>query len=335
MNYYDLLGVSPEATPEQIRAAYRTLVQLFHPDRLAHLKPESRAFAEERLKALNRAYEVLGDPARRAAYDYTNAPPPAPEPRSQPQARSPAAPSPPRPMQPDFPGAARRATLERRRRVAQLEAEILELTRGVARVEAERDHTNRLWQRHETRTRRWFWFFTVFTGLGAWNLLAIGIGIFAQPPDVLNPLAQRLAFVLLVAVYEYAAGLTIVLVCRTPGVPVSYFGTLLLTGRGLLLGWAVGLLGWGLWQVVFLEVDNLASLIALALVVLLAHVAYAYFAFGHMPRIAREQHRLFEHASKPMLQAYQHQLMQLRAQKAVIESGKWDPETDRGRVGSG
>src|ERR1700682_2447117 len=84
MSYYDLLGVPPEATAEQIRAAYRTLVQLFHPDRLAHLKPESRMFAEERLKALNRAYEVLGDPARRAAYDYANtprsAPPPAPAP---------------------------------------------------------------------------------------------------------------------------------------------------------------------------------------------------------------------------------------------------------------
>src|ERR1700682_4138641 len=110
MSYYDLLGVPPEATAEQIRAAYRTLVQLFHPDRLAHLKPESRLFAEERLKALNRAYEVLGDPARRAAYDYANTPrPPAPpESRSpsRPEARSTARPEqwsqpPPRPAQPD------------------------------------------------------------------------------------------------------------------------------------------------------------------------------------------------------------------------------------------
>src|SRR5712692_7818651 len=152
MSYYDLLGVPPEATPEQIRAAYRTLVQLFHPDRLAHLKAESRLFAEERLKALNHAYEVLGDPARRAAYDYSNAPRSAPasqpsaqtRPQPQPEARSPATP-PPRPMQPDFPGAARRATLDRRRRVAQLDAEIAELTRGVAQMEADRDHTNRLW----------------------------------------------------------------------------------------------------------------------------------------------------------------------------------------------
>src|SRR5258708_35076150 len=131
MSYYDWLGVPPEATAEEVGAASRTLVQLFHPDRLAHLKPESRLFAEERLKSLNRAYEVLGDPARRAAYDYANTPrPPAPpEPRSptassRPEARSTARPEqwsqpPPRPAQPDLPGAARRATLERRRRVAQ------------------------------------------------------------------------------------------------------------------------------------------------------------------------------------------------------------------------
>ena len=82
MSYYDLLGVPPEATQEDIRAAYRTLVQLFHPDRLAHLKPESRLFAEERLKSLNRAYEVLGDPARRAAYDRIAAAGRRPSPRA-------------------------------------------------------------------------------------------------------------------------------------------------------------------------------------------------------------------------------------------------------------
>jgi hypothetical protein len=330
MSYYDLLGVPPEATQEEIRAAYRTLVQLFHPDRLAHLKPESRLFAEERLKSLNRAYEVLGDPARRAAYDYANTPRPAPPPQPRassapyrPEQRS-EPPPPPPPQQPDFPGAARRATLERKRRVAQIEAEIAELSRGVAQMEAERDHTNRLWQRHERRTQRWFWFFTVFTGLGALNLLAIGIGIFAQPPGVLNPLGQRVAFVLLVALYEYAAALTITFVCRTPGAPVSYVGTLLVTGRGLVPGWLVGLLGWGLWQVLFQDINSLASVIVLAVVMLLAHIVFAYFALGHMPRVAREQQRLFEHASKPMLQAYQHQLTQLRAQKAVMESGKWE-----------
>jgi hypothetical protein len=106
--------------------------------------------------------------------------------------------------------------------------------------------------------------------------------------------------------------------------PVSYLGALLVTGRGLVAGWVVGLLGWGLWQVVFQDINSLGSLTVLALVVLLAHIAFANFALGHMPRLAREQQRLFEHASKPMLQANQHQLTQLRAQKAVMESGQWE-----------
>jgi len=322
MSYYDLLGVPPEATADDIRSAYRTLVQLFHPDRLAHLKPESRAFAENSLREVNRAYEVLGDPARRAAYDYSNAPrpttpaPAAPDPRAGGGSSAPPA----RPLPPDIPGAARRATMDRRRRIAQLEAEITDLSRGVAQMEAERDYNNRLWQRHERRTLRWFWFFTIFTGLGGLNLLAIGIGIFAQPPGVLSVLASRLAFVLLVGLYEYAAALTITLVCRAPGTPVSYVGVLKVTGRGLLAGWPAGLLGWVLWQVTFQQLDSLASLIVLASVVLLAHVVFAYVALGHLPRIARERQRVYEFASKPMLQAYQHQLTQLRAQKAVMEA---------------
>src|SRR5687768_12068893 len=62
LNYYDILGVPRDATQDQVRSAYRSLVQLFHPDRLRHLRPEVRSFAEERLKTLNQAYEVLGDP---------------------------------------------------------------------------------------------------------------------------------------------------------------------------------------------------------------------------------------------------------------------------------
>ena len=64
----------------------------------------------------------------------------------------------------------------------------------------------------------------------------------------------------------------------------------------------------------------LVILLVLALVVLLAHGVFAWLAVGHMPRFVREQQRQFDHASSPMLQAYQHQLTQLRAQKAVIES---------------
>jgi hypothetical protein len=85
-----------------------------------------------------------------------------------------------------------------------------------------------------------------------------------------------------------------VFVCRTPGSPVSFSGTLMVTGRGLLLGWVVGLLGWGLWNSIFLDVTGLASLVVLALVVLLAHMAFAYFAPAHMPPIARDQKAVVE-----------------------------------------
>ena len=71
MKYYEILDLPPTATDEQIRAAYRILVQLHHPDRLQQVSPAVRAYAEERLKKINEAYGVLGDPERRAAYDAT------------------------------------------------------------------------------------------------------------------------------------------------------------------------------------------------------------------------------------------------------------------------
>src|SRR5258705_11432545 len=69
MKYYEILDLPPGATEEQIRAAYRILVQLHHPDRLQQVPANVRAYAEERLKKINEAYRVLGVPERRAAYD--------------------------------------------------------------------------------------------------------------------------------------------------------------------------------------------------------------------------------------------------------------------------
>lgn len=60
---YKLLQVDSEADPEVIQAAYRRLAQKFHPD-LA-VGPE----AAERMVAINGAWEVIGDPVRRAEYD--------------------------------------------------------------------------------------------------------------------------------------------------------------------------------------------------------------------------------------------------------------------------
>lgn len=62
--HYDTLKVSRDAPAEVIQAAYRSLARKYHPDHGART-PESEAA----MKAINAAYEILGDPARRAAYD--------------------------------------------------------------------------------------------------------------------------------------------------------------------------------------------------------------------------------------------------------------------------
>ncbi len=69
--YYEILDLPRSATPEQIRTAYRILVQLHHPDRLRQANAQVRQYAEERLKRINEAYAVLSDPARRKRYDAT------------------------------------------------------------------------------------------------------------------------------------------------------------------------------------------------------------------------------------------------------------------------
>jgi curved DNA-binding protein CbpA len=62
-DYYAILQVHPEADREVIGAAYRRLAAKYHPD--VSTSPD----AAEKMKQLNEAYEVISDPARRAAYD--------------------------------------------------------------------------------------------------------------------------------------------------------------------------------------------------------------------------------------------------------------------------
>jgi curved DNA-binding protein len=63
-DYYRILGVDRNATQADIKRAYRGLAREYHPD----VKPGDTA-AETRFKEINEAYEVLGDPQKRAKYD--------------------------------------------------------------------------------------------------------------------------------------------------------------------------------------------------------------------------------------------------------------------------
>lgn len=64
MNYYEILEVSPNASPEVIKAAYKSLMQRYHPDR-----NPGDAKAAQHSAAVVQAYEVLSDSGKRAAYD--------------------------------------------------------------------------------------------------------------------------------------------------------------------------------------------------------------------------------------------------------------------------
>ncbi|MEP6820874.1 MAG: J domain-containing protein [Chthoniobacterales bacterium] len=58
-DYYVVLGVPPDASKEEIRAAYRQRMHEYHPDKVAHLGSELRSLAERKAKQLNEAYEAL------------------------------------------------------------------------------------------------------------------------------------------------------------------------------------------------------------------------------------------------------------------------------------
>ncbi len=62
-NYYAILGVAPEATPQEITTAFRKLALQYHPD----VNPSEEA--KERMPLLNEAYSVLGDAEQRRKYD--------------------------------------------------------------------------------------------------------------------------------------------------------------------------------------------------------------------------------------------------------------------------
>src|SRR3990167_8014683 len=62
-DYYEILGVGKNASPDELKKAYRVKARKHHPD------VDKSTGAEERFKEINEAYQVLSDSQKKAAYD--------------------------------------------------------------------------------------------------------------------------------------------------------------------------------------------------------------------------------------------------------------------------
>src|SRR5260370_2057756 len=94
-DFYEILGVSRNASQDEIQQAYRKLARTYHPD------VNSDPGAEDRFKDISEAYAVLSDPQTRRRYDAFGADyrqvPEDGDPETWPRARAGARPRPPRP----------------------------------------------------------------------------------------------------------------------------------------------------------------------------------------------------------------------------------------------
>jgi molecular chaperone DnaJ len=64
-DYYAILGISRDASEEQIKKAYRNLAMQYHPDK----NPGKEEWANEKFKEINEAFAVLGNPDKCRQYD--------------------------------------------------------------------------------------------------------------------------------------------------------------------------------------------------------------------------------------------------------------------------
>ncbi|MEI6777050.1 MAG: redoxin domain-containing protein [Chloroflexales bacterium] len=69
--HYTLLGIEPQANPDEIAAAYQRQRERYNPERVADLDDTLRQVAVERSAEIERAYAIVSDPARRRQYDVS------------------------------------------------------------------------------------------------------------------------------------------------------------------------------------------------------------------------------------------------------------------------
>jgi curved DNA-binding protein CbpA len=69
VSFYEVLGVDPNASGDEIRRVYLDLARRNHPDYHEGSSPDTRAAAQRRMQLINEAWATLGDAARREAYD--------------------------------------------------------------------------------------------------------------------------------------------------------------------------------------------------------------------------------------------------------------------------
>jgi len=100
-DFYELLGVPPTASPDDVKKAFRAQIAKYHPDKVHHLGKEFQDMAAERAAELTEAYRILSHETLRGEYDRARqtdgvAPPPAPAAarREEAPAPAPAAPAP-------------------------------------------------------------------------------------------------------------------------------------------------------------------------------------------------------------------------------------------------
>lgn len=68
-NYYDILGVSKDASEQEIKKAFKKLSIKYHPDKHVNDSPEEQKRCEDKFKEINEAYDTLSDPQKRKQYD--------------------------------------------------------------------------------------------------------------------------------------------------------------------------------------------------------------------------------------------------------------------------